>query len=293
MTKKILLTGASGFIGKNLCQHFNEKYRLLTPSHKKLDLADTEKVYKYLSKNKPDVVIYTAYIGGARNHPNTDIVYPNLKMFVNLLRCESCFKKMIFLGSGAEYNKSRALKKVKESDFGKSVPDDEYGFSKFICSKLIEKSKKIISLRLFAIYGPGEDYRIRFISNAICKMLFNLPITINQNVLFDYLYIKDLAGIIDNFSHHKNKYKFYNIGRGESVDLVSIAKLILKISGKKLPIKILKKGLNKEYTCNITRLRKEIPDFKYTSFEKSIKELIEYYKANLTDIDKKELYEDN
>lgn len=294
MKKKVLITGSTGFIGKNLCQFFKDKYQLLTPSHKQLDLLDIGKVEKYLKKNKPDVVIHVAFLGGARNFKAKEsLVYLNLKMFINLTNNDKFFKKMIFLGSGAEYDKSNSLKKVKEREFGQNIPQDEYGFSKFLCSKLIENNKKIINLRLFGVYGKYENYQIRFISNAICKMLFNLPITINQNVYFDYLYIDDLIRIIDYFIKHRVKHHFYNTGRGERIDLRTLAQTILKISGKKLPIKIKKPGLNKEYSCNIARLRAEIPNFQYTSLEKSIKELIEYYRRILATITKKELYEKN
>ena len=291
--KKIFLTGSTGFIGKNLKQFLSLKYKVFSPSHQQLDLLDSSKVDNYFKKNNPEIVIHTAFVGGPRNNNNKNLVYPNQKMLVNLLKNEKYFKKLIFLGSGAEYGRDRNLKKIKESDFGQIVPNDEYGRSKYICSRLIEKNKKSINLRLFGVYGKYEDYKIRFISNAVLKMLFNLPISINQNVVFDYLYINDLVKIIDYFIKHKSKHQFYNVGSGKSIDLKSIAKLILKLSGKKLPIKIFKAGLNKEYTANVARLKKEIPNLKFTSLNKGISELIEYYKKILKSINKKDLYEVN
>lgn len=294
MVKKILITGASGFIGKNLKEAFSSGYNLLRPSHKKLDLLDTKKVYQYLVANKPDCIIHTSFIGVSRNFKTKgNIIYPNLRMFLNLLKGEKFFKKMILLGSGAEYDKSRSLIKVKEKEFGQSIPQDQYGFSKYLCSLLIENKPKIINLRLFGIFGKGEDYKTRFISNTICKMLFGLPITIKKNVFFDYLYVDDLVKIIDYFVNHKPEYNFYNIGRGKSVDLITLAKIILKTGKKKLPINIFKKGLNKEYTCDINRLKSEIPQFKYTDFEESIKKLINYYQSILPEIKKADLYEKN
>ncbi len=196
---------------------------------------------------------------------------------------------MIFLGSGAEYDKRQALMKVKEADFDKSVPVDDYGFYKYVCSCFIEREKNIVNLRLFGIYGKYEDYQIRFISNSICKALLNLPITINQNVFFDYFYMKDFAGIIDYFINHETKYKFYNIGRGEPIDLYRIAQKILRITRKKLPIKIYKSGLNKEYTCDTLRLKEEIQNFTYMDFDASIKELIDYYQSILSSIKKEDI----
>ena len=51
--KTILLTGSSGFIGKNLKEYLLKKdYELLTPTHEELDLMDTVAVSEYLNAQK-------------------------------------------------------------------------------------------------------------------------------------------------------------------------------------------------------------------------------------------------
>jgi len=288
--KNILITGGSGFIGQNLKEILSSKYTINSPNHQDLELTDEKLVEEFFKKNKIDVVIHCANIGGTRKTTELkDTFQINLRMFLNLLRCKKYYKKMIFLGSGAEYDKRQALVKVKETDFDKTVPVDDYGFYKYVCSRFIEKEKNIVNLRLFGIYGRFEDYEIRFISNSICKALLNLPITINKNVYFDYFYVKDFVGIIDYFISHKTKYQFYNIGRGVSIDLYSIAQKILRITKKELPIKINIKGINKEYACDIQRLKEEIPNFRCTDFDLSIKELIDYYQSRLQLLKKEDI----
>jgi len=302
MDKKILITGARGFIGKNLCEHFASKYQLLIPDHQTLDLLDTEKVYSYLSKNKPDVVIHSAFIGGARNFNGVNeylhhkakesIIKPNIRMLINLLKGQNFFKRMIIFGSGAEYDKSRNLKKVKESDFNKVIPNDEYGFSKYLCSLITQSQLNVYCLRPFGVFGKYEDYEVRFISNIILKYLLKLPLTITQNAYFDYLDVYDLARIIDYFICHKPKHKFYNIGRGRKRSLVNIAQKINKLGAYSLPIVIKKKGWNKEYSCDNSRLIKEIAGFKFTCFNQSLRNLYQWYKANMNKIDKKKITDD-
>lgn len=52
---KILLTGSSGLVGRNVVESPRSKnYELLTPSHKELDLLDKTAVLSYLEKNHPD-----------------------------------------------------------------------------------------------------------------------------------------------------------------------------------------------------------------------------------------------
>lgn len=290
MRKKILLTGASGFIGRNLIENLSFKYQFITPSHQYLDLTDDKSLEDFFKNNEIEIVIHAANIGGTRKTVHlTNVLNTNLRMFLNLLKNKKYYKKMIFLGSGAEYDKRQSLYKVREEEFGKSIPNDDYGFYKYICSRLIENEKKIVNLRLFGIYGKYEDFELRFISNAICKVLLNLPITMRQNVFFDYLYIKDFVQLIEHFINHDTKDNFYNIGRGESIDLKTIAKKILTITDKKLPIKILKPGLGKEYSCDTTRLRNEVQDFVCTDFEKSIREMVSYYKDILPIIKKEDI----
>jgi len=280
--KTIFITGSGGFIGKNLVEKFNKKYNLLTPGHKELDLLEEKAVDNFFKKNKIDVVINCAVIGGSRKEEYVDSsLSGNLRIFFNLLKNKDKYKKMIHLGSGAEYDKSKPIVKVKETDLGKTVPKDEYGFFKYICSKYIEKERDIVCIRIFGLFGKYEDYRYRFISNAIVNNINGLPITMNQNVFFDYIYINDFVKIVDYFINHKTKFKFYNIGTGKKIDILTIANKINKIADKKSKIIIKNKGLNNEYTCDSSRLKNEIKKFKFTDFDKSLKELYDWYRNEL------------
>lgn len=279
--KTIFITGAGGFIGRNLTEQFNGKYNLLAPRHKELDLLDEKAVDKFFRKNKIDVVINCAIVGGSRNEEHVDsAISNNLRIFFNLLKNKSKYKKMIHLGSGAEYDKAKPIVKVKETDLGKTIPKDEYGFFKYICSKYIEKEKNIISLRIFGLFGKYEDYRYRFISNAIVNNINSLPIAMNKNVFFDYTYINDFVRIVDYFINHKAKNKFYNIGTGKKIDILTIANKINQIAVKKSKIAIKNKGLNCEYTCDNSRLVKELKKFEFTDFDKSLKELYDWLVLN-------------
>ena len=66
MKKKILITGASGMLGKSLIKILSKKnYKILSPNSKKLNLLNQNSTDKYLKKNKPFFVIHLAgYIGG-------------------------------------------------------------------------------------------------------------------------------------------------------------------------------------------------------------------------------------
>ena len=62
---KILLTGSTGMVGR--CILFNKKsnrYKFLTPNRKELNLLNYNKVFQYIKKNKPDLIIHAAGIVG-------------------------------------------------------------------------------------------------------------------------------------------------------------------------------------------------------------------------------------
>ena len=292
--KQILITGGSGFVGRNLAEQLGKKFDIIAPGSAELDLFDAEKTARYLKQNPVDVVVHGANVGGNRKAAVDNLVEKNLRMFFNVARCSKHFGKMIQLGSGAEYDKAHYLPKMKEEYFDTHVPADDYGFYKYVCAKFIEKSDTpITSLRIFGCYGKYEDYEIKFISNAICKAVFGLPMTIaNRNVRFDYLYVNDLARIVEHFIEKDGRHKFYNVTPDESVDLLSIAKLINRVSGKDLPIMVKNPGMGVEYSGDNALLKKEMPGFAFTPLESGVHQLYEWYAQNKGKINIKKISQD-
>jgi nucleoside-diphosphate-sugar epimerase len=278
---KILVTGGSGFIGKNIAEAFATEHNVLAPSHNELDLTDDAAVREYLRSHPIDIIIHSATKPGHRNAPDpTHLIYNNTRMYFNLVRNADCFGRMIFLSSGAVYDLRHCRPKMVEEYFDSHVPADDHGFSKYICVKHMELLDNITELRLFGVFGKYEDYAIRFISNAICKTLFDLPITLRQNRYFDYLYIDDLMPVLDYFIFHKGSHKSYNITPNHVIGLKELAEKVKVISGKDLPIFIAQDGMGVEYSGNNGRLRKEIPTLSFTPIDSAIKRLYSWYEEN-------------
>jgi len=291
MRRSVLLLGSNGFIGKNLVNSLKDVYDLSFPNSKVLDLLDTDAVAQYIKSHKFDTIIHCAtHNATITSKKDQHILQNNLLMFFNVARLEKYFKRMIYFGSGAEYSSNAYLPRMKESYFNSYVPTDEYGLSKYVMAIHAGKSRNIFDLRLFGVYGAFEDWRIRFISNAICRAQFHEPITIQKNVHFDYLYVKDLCVIVKKFIGAKTiPYHHFNICTGKSIDLNSIAKIVLSVSKSSVPIVIKKHGLKKEYSGDNRRLLNFIGKFPYTSMEQSINELYLWYKRNSSMINKNEL----
>lgn len=278
----ILLTGGSGFIGKNILESFlAQKYNILAPRHAELDLLDDVAVLKFFKNNKIDIVIHSAIKPGHRNAKDTaNLFYADSRMFFNITRHSKSYKKLIMLSSGSAYDVSQDLKKVDEEFFGTSMPADENGFFRYVSGKFMENMDNAVELRIFSIFGKYEDYAIRFISNVICKAMFDLPISIKQNRKFDFLYIDDLMPILDYFISNECKHRSYNITPDESIELHAAAEKVRAISGKDLPIVVGKPGLNLEYSGSNERLRNEIPNLKLTNINDSLNQLYQWYSTN-------------
>ena len=279
--KRILLTGAGphGFIGRNIAPSLGQHYELFTPSSRELNLTDYDSIARYLDENKIGTVIH----GAAQSLIHTgaeDVMLHDLQMFFNLDKLCSQLDKMLFFGSGAVFDKRFPIDMVKEEDVGRSIPVDYYGLNKYIMTLHAQKSKNIYNLRLFGIYGPYEHWQSKFISNLCCKAMYDLPLTIRQNCMFDFLYVADLPPIVEWFLEHEPKYHDYNVCTGQPVDLVSIAQTVCQVSGKELPIQIATEGWNKSYTADNTRLIAEMKELNTHTLGQGIEKLYVYYSAN-------------
>lgn len=287
--KHVLITGAGGFVGRNLSEHLAGRYQVYPLRHRELDLLNDAAVADFFARNPVDVVLHCAVVGGSRltnyDSGSTDIVEKNLRMFINLQRCLPTQAHMIHFGSGAEYSKPYYRSKMSESYFDTHVPEDAYGFAKYAISRLIGTQDRVTCLRIFGLYGKYEDYRYKFISNAIVKNLLGLPIVINQNVVFDYLFVEDFVRIVEQLLERRPTQRFYNITPTESVDLLTVARLINQAGAFQSEIRILNDGMNAEYSGDNSQLLAELDGYEFTSYATGVAKLHQYYRSVLDTLD--------
>lgn len=272
--KTILLTGGSGFIGRNVIEHYREsnEFRIIAPTSKELDCSNQQCVYNFLKNNKIDYVLNFAVPNNEQSMLDT-----GLRMYHNFASNSDLFDKMICTGSGAEYDKKYNICSVREDDIGKNIPTDSYGLMKYTVNQMIENSDNIYNFRLFGIFGKYEMWQRRFISNICCKSIFDLPLTMRQNVFFDYLFIDDFLAILNAFLHLDcPNFHSYNIVSGKRIDLLSLCHILNEVTEKNNRIIICNEGLANEYTASNKRLLAEIP-ISFTSLEDSVKAMYDYY----------------
>jgi GDP-L-fucose synthase len=288
---KVMITGTGGFVGRNLAEGLTDKYEVLSPRSSELDLTDYKAVERYIADNKVEHIVHAAVHSALTTDRDAGFQI-DLRMLVNLTRNLDKLKKLIVFGSGAEFAKTRDIKKVTEEQWGEYVPEDLYGLSKFITTEIVRREPKMINLRLFGIYGPHEDYRYKFISNAIVKNLLGLPIKIKLDVVFDYLYVTDLVEVVDYFLSHESNYRDYNVTPKESIRISELVKLINEVAEQKSEMELVNPNLNFEYTGNNARIIQEMPNWHITSYREGIQKLYNYYKSIQDKLDARSIRED-
>ncbi len=272
----ILLTGSGGFIGLNLKEYLKTKYTLFCPRSYELDLTHSDAVKKYFQNHNIDLIIHCASIGGVRGQDDPEItIDANLAMLNNLILYRRSGVRIILFGSGAMYDKSKDLHKVKESDIGKYIPYDLYGQAKLKIAEIVKNHFDILCLNIFACYGYNEKPS-RFPSYAINQVLKGQDIIINQNVIFDYLFVDDMVKIVEFFIENVPKNNIINITPIKSISLFEIAKIVKEISGVNCKIEIKNQVMNNEYTGDNSILLEEIPNFTFTSMKDGLSKLYNY-----------------
>jgi len=291
---KVFLTGGRGFIGRNLVENLPSDMELFAPTSKELNLLDQEAVERYVKSNDFDVVLHTATWNATANSPKdiNQVLEKNLVMFFNLARLSDRYGKMIYYGSGAEYDRRHYVPFMKEDYFDRFVPVDQYGLSKYIMSKFAENVDNIVDLRIFGCFGPYEDWEIRFISNAMCKALHGLPITMRQNVFFDYIWVGDLVRMTEWAMRNKTKRRHYNVCTGQHVDLLSLARMVNEVTGKNVPIQVAQEGFKPEYSGDSSLIQREMGGFDFTSMRLSLELLRDFYIGSFGSIDRNLLLSD-
>lgn len=282
----VLITGGSGFVGRNLAEQLGCGYDVAVPGRAELDLTEEESVRHYFERRRFDVVVHAATVRSSRiTGEPPGLLADNLRMFFNLARHRDRFGRMFHFGSGAEFDRRHYRPRMSEDYLGVHTPADGYGFSKYVCAKYGESLEGVTNLRLFGVFGKYEDWRVRFISNACCRVIHGLPIVLRRDVLFDYLDVDDLAAIVRWFIDHGAPERAYNVCTGAPVALSALAGIVAEVSGRNPEIIVREPGLGVEYSGDNTRLMAALGGFRFTEMRESVGRLYAWYEAHKHEVD--------
>lgn len=248
MSGKVLITGASGFVGFHLIEaaleaglevtaavrasSITEQLKHLKINFTAIDFSDKESIRKNFEENKYDYVIHAAGLTKARSLEEYNNV--NAQYTINLAAIAASFgiKKFVFLSSLASVGPVKYNDEIGVAENGKPNPVTEYGKSKLLAETMLEKIENlpIITLRPTAVYGPRE--KDIFILFKTLKSGLE-PYIGRTNQWLSFVYVKDLARLAVNALAAETKKGAYNITDGKAYGRYELAAISKRILNKK------------------------------------------------------------
>ena len=257
---KIFIAGHKGMVGSAVLRKLKSKgfSKIIFSEKKNLNLLNQNKVFEFLKKKKPDlVIIAAARVGGilANATLKHKFIYENLQIQNNLIHGSylAKIKNLIFLGSSCIYPKF-CKQPMKESYLlsGKlEETNDAYGIAKIagiVMCHNYSKNYKINYQSLMPpnLYGPGDNYNLKssHFFPALLKKIYLAKLQRKKNLTLwgsgkprrELMFVEDFAEALLYFMNKKIKEPFINIGNGKDFTIEWYAKYIMKRLNVKLKI---------------------------------------------------------
>ena len=258
---KIFLAGHNGLVGSAIHRKLIQKnYKnIITIDKKKLNLLDQSKVFKFLKKKKPDIVIIAAAkVGGIyyNNKNGADFIYENLQIQNNLIygSFKNKVKRLLFLGSSCIYPKL-ARQPIKEEYLltGK-LEDTNYAYATAkiagvkMCEAYNDQYKTNFTCLMPAnTYGPNDNYdslNSHFFPALIkkaheCKIKKKIYLKVwgTGKPFRELVFVDDVADACVYFMKKKTKCSLINIGSGKDMSIKQYVKFLIKKLDLKVKIK--------------------------------------------------------
>ena len=257
LTSKIFVAGHRGMVGSAILRCLERKgfKNLVYASRSELDLMDAEKVNRFFETEKPEYVFMAAAkVGGilSNNTYPADFLYDNLMIQNNVIHAAYQHKaqKLLFLGSSCIYPKL-APQPIKEESLlsGYLEPTNEaYAIAKIAGIKLCQAYHKQHGCRFISamptnMYGYGDNYHPEnsHVLPALLRRFHEAKVDNKPEVaiwgsgkpLREFMFSDDLADACVFLMETYEDPQLINVGTGEEVSILDLAKLIAEIVGYK------------------------------------------------------------
>lgn len=295
MKKRILITGSSGFLGKNLSNKLQKTsfevygldviYDKILNNYFKVNLCNEKELDKIFKKQKFDCVIHlAAYVPETFSDVLDDkVLRENFESTLNLLLAFKKYKipKFIF-ASGISVMGNYDMKITEDNN---PDPKNLYFASKLIGEILTRQFKNpknnISILRISAPFGPGQN------ENSVIPLFIKYALNSEDITILgkgkrgqDFIYIDDVITALIKVIETNNN-GIINIASGKTTSTLQLAKTILKnIPGSKSKIVFTKIDPQEDLRVrvNINKAHKVLKFRPQISLEEGIKKYIKYFK---------------
>jgi nucleoside-diphosphate-sugar epimerase/phosphoglycolate phosphatase-like HAD superfamily hydrolase len=230
--RTVLLTGASGFIGRHLLRHLAERYRVITLGRQGLDgfehiAFDLRKTRRLPVAEIPPGAILVHAAAEVRRSQGDD-TDPARFHRINVEGTERLLRAIT--PCAVSYVLYLSTTDVSE-------PSTAYAQSKLAAEDLVRQFCRGAGIaRLGSIYGPGEDAFGKLVPAAIRAAVAQQSVTAYGNARIDLLFVDDAARALVTMVSHRAAGLF-DVVSGEPVRVMHVIETINSLAGNPAPVK--------------------------------------------------------
>lgn len=234
--KRLLITGAYGLVGSNICKALERDYPDIEITKAKFDARN-----ETLDKCPFDYIIMASGYGQPQMFGNDKIktININTKHVEHLFRYLKPNGKFLFISSSEVY--SGAPSPHKETDIGTTTPQHPRACyiegkrcGEAICMAYREQGYDVKIARLALAYGPGTKKGDTRVINQFIEGCLRNEICASQDEgksIRNYIYVDDAAKLMLDILF-SGKQTVYNVGGVESISIKALGEMIAQITGK-------------------------------------------------------------
>lgn len=300
---EMLVTGASGFIGRNLAAALRGIYgeeRILTPTSRELNLLDLQAVENYFNNHDIQTVYHmAARHAGVGSGINQELLFLETNLMLNynivLVSRKHNVNKIITLGSSCTYSTQLPFA-AKETDLWNQRSENTYGTCKQVLLEHLQTQKDMNWVYLIPpnLYGPGDHFGetgTHFIPATVQKFQKAKDEKKGSIVIWgdgkqtrDFLYLDDiLKALIEALTTEKYDKQPINIATGKQVSILKITELIrkyMRLEDIEICCDTTKPaGLRTREIDNSLFISKN-PEYRFVQIEEGIYKTIDWYFKN-------------
>lgn len=255
LPKSVFVAGHFGMVGSAVCRRLalEDGVRVITCPRSQLDLCDRKAVHAFFDETKPEAVILAAaLVGGINANKSFPVEFMTENLKVEMAVLESAYAvgigRLLFLGSTCIYPRL-AKQPIKEDQLLTSPleqTNEAYALAKIVGLKLCEYYRRQYGVLFHSamptnMYGPNDNYHPEnsHVLPALLRRIHEAKETDEEKVVIwgtgtprrEFLHVDDLAEALVHLIQMDDPPNWVNVGTGEDLTILELAKLIAKTVG--------------------------------------------------------------